>query len=106
MIADSVSKAASGGDLGVDDTRFEELMADIDDDEDDFLGGGEKVSKRVCPLSPTSSSSRSSIVDGLMTDPRTPTHTRSSSPTRRSKCSVRRPRCFGSARDLSSGGTA
>jgi hypothetical protein len=54
MIADSVSKAASGGDLGVDDTRFEELMADIDDDEDDFLGGGEKVSKRVRPLSPFS----------------------------------------------------
>jgi hypothetical protein len=51
MIADSVSKAASGGDLGVDDTRFEELMADIDDDEDDFLGGGEKVSKRVRPPS-------------------------------------------------------
>lgn len=48
MIADSVSKAATGGDLGVDDTRFEELMADIDDDEDDFLGGGDKVSKRVC----------------------------------------------------------
>ena len=57
MIADSVSKAASGGDLGVDDTRFEELMADIDDDEDDFLGGGEKVSKRVSPLFPSSSSS-------------------------------------------------
>jgi hypothetical protein len=69
MIADSVSKAASGGDLGVDDTRFEELMAEPDDDEDDFLGGGEKVSKRVRPSSPTSSSSRSSIVDGLMTDP-------------------------------------
>jgi hypothetical protein len=52
MIADSVSKAASGGDLGVDDTRFEELMADIDDDdEDDFLGGGEKVVKRVRPPS-------------------------------------------------------
>jgi hypothetical protein len=57
MIADSVSKAASGGDLGVDDTRFEELMADIDDDEDDFLGGAEKVSKRVRPLSPSSSPS-------------------------------------------------
>jgi hypothetical protein len=57
MIADSVSKAASGGDLGVDDTRFEELMADIDDDEDDYLGGGEKVSKRVRPLFPSSSPS-------------------------------------------------
>jgi len=50
MIAESVSKAASGGDLGVDDTRFEELMADVDDDEDDLLVGGDKVSKRVCPL--------------------------------------------------------
>jgi hypothetical protein len=47
MIAESVSKAASGADLGVDDTRFEEMMADIDDDdEDDFLSG--KVSKKVC----------------------------------------------------------
>lgn len=46
MIAESVSKAASGADLGVDDTRFEEMMADVDDDEeDDFLSG--KVSKRV-----------------------------------------------------------
>jgi hypothetical protein len=62
MIADSVSKAASGGDLGVDDTRFEELMADIDDDEDDFLGGGEKVSKRVCPLSPSSTPSPHSLL--------------------------------------------
>jgi hypothetical protein len=59
MIADSVSKAASGGDLGVDDTRFEELMADIDDDEDDFLGGGERVSKRVRPSISSSSPSRS-----------------------------------------------
>ena len=50
MIAESVSKAASGGDLGVDDTRFEELMADVDDDEDDLLVGGDKVSKRVRPL--------------------------------------------------------
>jgi hypothetical protein len=49
MIADSVSKAASGGDLGVDDSRFEQLMVDIDDDEDDFLAGGDKVSKRVRP---------------------------------------------------------
>jgi len=75
MIADSVSKAATGGDLGVDDTRFEELMADIDDDEDDFLGGGDKVSKRVRPPSPPlvpprPCHARSLSVNGkLITDP-------------------------------------
>ena len=70
MIADSVSKAATGGDLGVDNTRFEELMADIDDDEDDFLGGGDKVSKRVSPAScgPSPLITLASVGE-LMTDP-------------------------------------
>jgi tetratricopeptide (TPR) repeat protein len=52
MIAESVSKTASGAELGVDDTRFEEMMADIDDDEDVLATG--RVQKRVsrCNLYP------------------------------------------------------
>jgi hypothetical protein len=45
MIAESVSKAASGEDLAVDDERFGEMIGDINDDEDDEIGG--RVQKRV-----------------------------------------------------------
>jgi hypothetical protein len=57
MIAESVSKAASGEDLAVDDERFGEMIGDINDDEDDEIGG--RVQKRVS-LPPISSNSQQS----------------------------------------------
>lgn len=46
MLAESVSKAASGEDLGVDDGRFEALIKDVNDDDDDELDG-KRVYRRV-----------------------------------------------------------
>lgn len=48
MLAESVSKAASGNDLAVDDDRFEAIIKDVNDDEDEDELDGKRVYRRVC----------------------------------------------------------
>ena len=47
MLAESVSKAASGNDLAVDDDRFEAIIKDVNDDEDEDELDGKRVYRRV-----------------------------------------------------------
>jgi hypothetical protein len=85
MIAESVSKAASGEELGVDDTRFEEMMADINDDEDLLATGRAQKRARLSPPLYTK-------LQTDVTDARTPAHTRSRPPVGRSQRRLRYPR--------------
>lgn len=52
MLAESVSKAATGNDLAVDDDRFEAIIKDVNDDEDEDDPDGKRVYRRVSSLSP------------------------------------------------------
>ena len=47
MLAESVSKAASGNDLAVDDDRFEAMIKDVNNDEDEDEMDGKRVYRRV-----------------------------------------------------------
>lgn len=48
MLAESVSKAASGADLGVDDDRFEAMIKGVNDDDEEELEG-KRAYRRVRP---------------------------------------------------------
>lgn len=60
MLAESVSKAASGTDLAVDDDRFEAMIRDVNDEDEDEMDG-KRVYRRV-RLSASQSASASTFI--------------------------------------------